>query len=286
MTSVLPYECNSVYHRGEQITGRMREKGWDARIKVQRAGCGTCPKHISQSAWFFSYSLLWQQPPLQLDSWLAVDPNEHCALQTSDKSMLYAHMHLFIQPLLHSRLLVGCWFQGGLHPFFYSFIYPKESASHMDWAKVPLIVKWALLGTNKQKHYFTITQAIFWQFLTQWHGQKTFGLWMDSHMLTLCECERDRFCLCNPGWLGTRSVDQAVIERTEICLLELKLRASLLSFVLFFFFLSEIGRPGRAIVGLWEGRGVRMGKRVFFGLRSDRYLGEAFRSSCSLYDFF
>lgn len=106
----------------------------------------------------------------------------------------------------------------------------------MDWAKVPLIVKWTLLGTNKQKHDFTITQAIFWQFLTEWRGQKTFGLWMDSHMLTLCECERDRFFLCNPGWLGTRSVDQAVIERTEICLpVSLVLE---LSSALFFFFSS------------------------------------------------
>lgn len=119
-----------------------------------------------------------------------------------------------------------------MHSFFYSFIYP---ASHMDWAKVPLIVKWTLLGTNKQKHDFTITQAIFWQFLTEWRGQKTFGLWMDSHMLTLCECERDRFCLCNPGWLGTRSVDQAVIERTEICL-PVSLVLELSSALFFFFF--------------------------------------------------
>lgn len=86
-------------------------------------------------------------------------------------------------------------------------------------------------------------------------------------------------------------MDQTVIEHRDLSasvslVLELKLRASLLSFVLFFFFfLLEIGRPSRATVGFWEGRGVRVGGRVFFGSRNDRCLGGAFRPSYPCYDF-
>lgn len=156
------------------VVSRYREyegEGVGCQDKVLRVGCGTCPKHISQSARIFSYSSLWQQPPLQLDYWLAVDSNEHHALQTSDKLMLCACMHSFIQPWLHSRLLVGCWFQRVLHPFLYvslcSFIILRSLQT--TWTELKFLSlsrEHCQEQTNKQKHDFTITQAISWQLLT------------------------------------------------------------------------------------------------------------------------